>query len=130
MGRPNVHIQEQKPRPGDERAIAQAIWELSTYPIERAYRGVKTVTAAYTMDPVRDRVILADGSAGAFQVTIPSAAEADHVEYTVVAIDVTGNITVAATSGNINGAANVVLGTQYLTITVVSDGSNYFRTDL
>jgi hypothetical protein len=63
-------------------------------------------------------------------VTLPDAAEADHVEYTVVAIDVTsGNVTVATGGGNINGGATVVLGTQYHSLKVASDGTNYYRTD-
>jgi len=133
MARPQVEIDEQKPAIGDAAATAQSVWELSraaSLGASRSMRDAKTKTAAYTMDPVLDRVILADATGGAFTVTLPDAGEADHTEYTVVATVVSGgNVTVATVAGNINGAATVVLGTQYHGVTVASDGSNYFRTD-
>jgi len=108
--------------------MAQSIHELSQYPIHRAYRDVKTKSAAYTLDPELDRVILASGST---TITLPDAANADFVEYTVVKTDAGGTtVTVDTIAGNINGAASVGITTQYQSITVASDGSNYFRTDI
>lgn len=97
----------------------------------RAMRDVKTKTADYTMDPLSDRVILVDTSsaAGTVTITLPDPDEADHCVYTVVTIDATRNVTVDGGSGNINGAATAALNTLYDALNVVSDGTNYFRTD-
>jgi len=130
VARPDIEFPERKPAPDDASDMARSIWDISSYPIHRVYKDVKTKTAAYTMDPVLDRIILADATAAGFIVTLPDAAEADYVEYTVVATVVSGgNVTVATGGGNINGGAAVVLGTQYHSVKVASDGTNYYRTD-
>jgi hypothetical protein len=133
--RPPVDFEEQKPRPDDPADMANAIWELSNYPVGRAYVDVKTKTADYTMDPLLDRVILADGTGGAVLITLPAAADADFVRYTVVAIDVSGgNVSVldgglANILGVTNGSPGLTMATAGLSITVVSDGTNYHRVD-
>ncbi len=130
MSRPDVEFPRHRPKAGDNRSIARAISEISLYPIERLYSTPKTVTAAYTLVVGEDRTIFADATGGAFTVTLPAAADADYVAYTVVATVVSGgNVTVATGGGNINGAATVVLSTQYHSVQAESDGSNYFRTD-
>jgi hypothetical protein len=53
-----VELPERKPMPDDAADIARSIWDISSYPIHRAYQDVKLKTAAYTMDPVLDRIIL------------------------------------------------------------------------
>lgn len=131
MTRASVDFQEEKPTPGDDNAIATAIWRMSLYDIGRTYRNQKPKTAAYTMDPIKDRIILADASGGAVTIILPAAAEADETEYTVVATDVSGGaVTVNSLSGNINGNPSVLITLQYHSITVVSDLTNYFRTDI
>ncbi len=111
------------------RAISEMGIELNVA-LNRAARNVKTVTAAYTMDPIADRIIFADATGGAFTVKYPDAGEADHTEYTVVRINGGANaVTVGTVSGNINGSATVTLGTQYHGCAAASDRTNYIRTD-
>lgn len=131
MARPEIDFREQVIGKKDHRGIVRAIHELSIYPIHRAYMDVKTKTADYTIDPLLDRVILVDASGGSVTISLPDAADADTVEYVIVAI-VTGNDVVVDTVGsaNINGSSSVTTSTQYVSIRVVSDGTNYFRTDV
>ena len=134
MPRPDVDILEQVVHKGNSRAIVRAIRELSIYPIHRVYRDVKTKSAAYTMDPVLDRIILVDASGGAVTITLPDAPDADYTEYVIVAIDTDSgaNAVTVATAGSstINGASTVATSTQYISIRVASNGVNYFRTDI
>lgn len=86
----------------------------------------RSVTAAYTMVAF-DRVVLADATAGAFTVTLPSAVGRHGQQPLVVKrTNAGGNaVTVGSTSGTIDGAATQSLAAQYASITVVSDGTNW-----
>ena len=130
MPRPPIDTQEYKIQPDDKAGIAKAINELSlllSLQSNRLARDAKTKTASYTMDPLSDRVILASGT---ITITLPDAAEADHTEYTVVNIG-SGVITVATIgSGTINGLTTLGITLQYNGVTVSSDGTNYYRTDI
>lgn len=87
--------------------------------------NARTVTTTYTMAP-RDRVILADGSGGAFTVTLPTpVGKKGQQALTVKRIGAAGNITIATAAGTIDGAATVTLAAQYALRTVVSDGANW-----
>ncbi len=139
MGRPPIefNIGPPKTRPEKNREAIQelqrAVAEISEYRLDRIFRNVKTKTAAYTMDPELDRVILVDASGGPVTITLPDAAEADYTEYVIVAIDTNagGNaVTVDTVAGNINGGGSVSTTTQYGSFRTVSDGANYFRTDI
>jgi len=136
MSRPNVDFPLQYPPADAPDLIARAIQELSSYQIHRAYRDVKTKTANYTIDPVLDRIILADGTSNTVLITLPSAAEADHTEYVIKAINITSAVTVntVATDGTLDGvdinAAPITLNPVYNSIRVCSDGTNWFRTDV
>ncbi len=125
MSRPDVDFPLQYPSPDDPNSIVRSIQELSSHPIHRAYWDVKTKTAAYTMDPVLDRVIIASGTT---TITLPNATEADHVAYTVKRVDAANTITVKAVGGTIDGTAagtGKTITTNFLSITVVSDGTNW-----
>ena len=132
MAQPDVIVQEQKPGPEDLGATAQSVWELSLdgdAAFRRSMRDVKTKAAAYTMDATADRIILASGTT---TITLPPAADADHTEYTVVRTGV-ATISVTTGGGTINGvnviAVPLTLTTIYHSVTVASDGTNYYRTD-
>ncbi len=71
------------------------------------------LTGTTTLDPVTDDVLFVDGTAGAFTVTLPSAATR-HRPYEFIKIDAANNVTVAAHSGEtVNGAATAVMTTQW-----------------
>jgi hypothetical protein len=88
--------------------------------------AVKSVTAAYTMQPL-DRIVLADATSAPFTVTLPSA-QGRHGQQalTVKRMNAGGNaVTVGAASGLIDGAATQSLGSQYARLSVVSDGTQW-----
>ena len=82
-------------------------------------------TSAYTV-AADDSTITADASGGAFQVTLPTAASIAGRQYTIKRTGAANNVTVGTTSAQtIDGASTKTLGTQFATITVQSDGSNW-----
>lgn len=87
---------------------------------------VRTVTAAYAVDGT-DCVVLADATGGAFTVTLPRADQAKGRIFRIKRLNGGGNnVTVQGTTGNIDGAGTNVLGAQYASIDLQSDGANWF----
>lgn len=85
---------------------------------------IAVVRAAYTADET-DWLILADGTAAAFAVTLPAASRVQGMAVTVKKTDASANaITIGAT---VDGAANPTLATQYKAMTVVSDGNAWLK---
>ncbi|GIX04970.1 MAG: hypothetical protein KatS3mg114_0839 [Planctomycetaceae bacterium] len=89
--------------------------------------AVATKTTNYSVTST-DSVLLCDATSGALTVTLPTAAGITGRQYSIKRISSGANtVTVAAQSGQtIDGTATRVLGTQYETVTVVSDGSNWW----
>lgn len=90
---------------------------------------VTTVTAAHTVTDT-ERVILADATGGAFEVTLPTDPY-EGQSVTVKKIDgAANNVTVAtpaeATPNTIDGTASVDLTTQNEVVRIVSDGIDWF----
>ncbi len=83
--------------------------------------AIKTVTANYTVAST-DSTILASGS---ITVTLPSASGISGREYIIKNIGAS-TVTVASSSGLIDGSSTFSLGSQYETITVQSDGTNWW----
>lgn len=81
-------------------------------------------TTTYAM-VAGDTVILGNTASGGFTVTLPTAVGATRA-YTVKKIAAANTLTVASASGTIDGAATVTIVVQYESITVVSDGTNWF----
>lgn len=86
-----------------------------------------TKTGAYVAT-VSDNVILADGTGGAFHVTLPTAVNRNGATLTVKKIDSSANvITIDTTSSQtIDGVTTKVISTQYQSYTVVSDNANWW----
>lgn len=87
-------------------------------------KGVKitalTQTGNYSMSST-DCLILADATAGNLQITLPSLNTGTLA--IVKKVDATANtVTVALPSGLIDGAASIVMGTQYESVMVVKSG--------
>jgi len=74
-----------------------------------------------------DQFILADATAAAFTVTLPSAAGTAGRQYTIKRVNSgSNNVSIGTTSNQfIDGAATKTLGAQFSWLTVVSDGSIY-----
>ena len=99
---------------------------------QRGGTKVVTKTTAYTAD-LDDNTILANGAGGSFSVTLPAAAAAfDSTnlisrEYTIVNIGVSGTITIQANGAEtIVGVNTQVMTNQYTSITVYTDGSQWW----
>jgi hypothetical protein len=86
--------------------------------------SLATKTSAYTLITT-DSVIVADATAGAFTVTLPSAAGIAGRQYTIKRTNGGGNnVTVGSMGGQtIDGASTKILGAQFSYLTVLSDGS-------
>ena len=88
------------------------------------YKAVRTITESYTVSDV-DELILADATSGAITVTLPKAVDGRTI-YTKK-IDNSNNVTIATTgSETIDGQAQQTISTQWDTVEVISDGSNWF----
>ena len=89
--------------------------------------AITTKSAAYTAT-ANDETILANVSAGAFAITLPTAVGATGKTYIVKKIDSSANsVTVNTTSSQtIDGATSRLLTNQYDAIQVQGDGSNWF----
>ena len=86
----------------------------------------KTVTSVYQMG-INDSVILADTSAGAFTVTLPTALNANRVSFYLKRVDNSVNDLTVGTPGVelIDGSATLTLF-GYETIHLYSNGSHYY----
>jgi hypothetical protein len=89
--------------------------------------GVDVFTSGASLTAI-NHVCLCDASGGAFQINADSSAANLGREYTVIKTDSSANAVTVQGFGfeTINGAANVVLSSQYDRVTIVSDGSNWF----
>ena len=84
-------------------------------------------TGAYTV-VAGDYIITGDATTGAFTITLPTAVGIAGREYIIKKVDSSANaITVDANaSETIDGALTQVISDQYTSITIVSNGSNWY----
>lgn len=99
-------------------------YDFGDWPIAPKFR-MTSVTTAYTIDSsYPDFFILCDATGGAFNVTLPAATNKDGRIYHIKKTDVSANaITII---GTIEGAVNPTLAAQYNSMTIYSDGTNWF----
>lgn len=85
-------------------------------------------TANYTASIETDSVILCDATGGAFTITLPTAASADGYQFDIKKIDASANTVTVDGDGaeTIDDSTTAVLTTQYESITVYSDGSEWW----
>jgi len=88
--------------------------------------AVTTKTAAYTISDT-DSIVIADATTAAYGLTLPSAVGIAGRQYLIKKRDSSANaVTVATTSSQtIDGASSFVLGSQWVFVTVISDGANW-----
>lgn len=86
-----------------------------------------TKTSSYTL-VASDNVILGDASGGNVVITLPLASIASGYRFQIKKIDSSSNTTSLQCSGGdtIDGSTTAVISVQYLSITIVSDGSNWY----
>ena len=89
-------------------------------------RGVKSITATATVGS--GGVFLVDATGGAVTLTLPLAAAIIGRVISVKKIDASGNAVTVDGSGSetIDGASTAVLTSQYDSVTVMTDGSEWF----
>lgn len=88
--------------------------------------ALSTKTGNYTITAA-DSIILADATAGARTMTLPTAVGIPGRQYTIKRINAGANtVTVATTSPQtIDGSSTYSLTSQYQKVTIVSDGTNW-----
>ena len=86
-----------------------------------------TKTTNYTVT-TSDTVILADATAGNVTITLPSASSASGYRFFVKRIDGSANSVSIARAGSdtIDGSISLNITVQYVSITLISNGSNWF----
>jgi hypothetical protein len=102
-----------------------ATWQL---PASSNRQTVATKSASYPVT-TNDEVILANAGSTPITITLPTAVSNTNL-YVIKKIDSSGNnVTVATTSSQtIDGGTTAVIKVQYASISVVSDGSNWYIT--
>lgn len=89
--------------------------------------NTSTKTSNYTA-ATSDTVLLADAASGNVTITLPTASTASGYRFFVKRIDGSANSVSVQRSGSdtIDGVASQSLDVQYTSITIVSNGSNWF----
>ena len=114
-------------------AAPDAVWQLGEFVEVDALDGwivkgnIVTVTAAYSVT-ARDHTILADATAGSFDILLPDAASVDGQIFNIKRIDGTGNeVAITTTSSQtIDGYTSGEIGpTENESFAVQSDGANW-----
>lgn len=91
--------------------------------VNNGFKSVVTKAESYSVQ-LSDSVILVNG---AYTITLPSASTAGNgANFTIKRIG-TGTVTIDSTSGNIDNNSSIQITTQYEYVTVVSDGSNWWK---
>lgn len=91
-------------------------------PDASAKTGVYSVVAAD-----ESKLITADATGGAFQITLPVTLISTGMALRIVKIDASANaVTIAPSSGNINGAASLTLTRQFSAVECVWNGSTWY----
>jgi len=87
--------------------------------------NVVTKTGAYILTAA-DGIVLCNASSGVFTITLPAASR--NIMYSIKKIDSSGNIVTIDANGSetIDGDLTVSLNTEGESITIVTDGSNWF----
>jgi hypothetical protein len=86
-----------------------------------------TKTTTYTLTTT-DQIILADASGGAFTLTLPAASGNTGLTFYITKIDSSTNIVTidGNSSETIDGTTTKLLGSQYDSIVITCNGSNWF----
>lgn len=90
-------------------------------------RDMRTETANYTA-VLTDDVILVDASGGAVTITLPAAADRTGKQYDIKKIDSSGNAVTIDGDGSetIDDSLTNIIGAQYNSVTIVSDGTEWW----
>lgn len=89
--------------------------------------AIDATDSPFSMD-IDDYLVLVDTSAGAVEISLPSAVTAANRRFIIKDKGNAGtnNITVSASSGNVDGFGSVSIQNSFATLPVFSDGSNFW----
>ena len=92
--------------------------------------GVATITAGITSINSSHSIILCNAASGSITLNLPTAVGVVGKTYNIKKIDSSENMVSVVSSGSqkIDGRASQDIYSQYVSITVVSDGSNWWIT--
>lgn len=92
-------------------------------------QNVISVSSGITIADTVNVIVLADSSTSGFSITLPSASEMAGKRITIKKSSGDSNtITVSGGGANIDGSGSQALTDPYAFMTVVSDGTDYYRT--
>lgn len=86
--------------------------------------NIVTKAVNYTLTNV-DHTVLGDATSGVITLTLPSASVVPNQMYTLMKTDASANAVIVA--GTVNSASNQSLTTQFNTITIHSNGANWYK---
>ncbi len=100
--------------------------DLEPEAIATASRLVSVQAGAYGPSADIGEIVLVNAASGPVTITLPTAASNNHM-YTIKKIDSSSNdVTVTTTSSQtIDGGLTALLRVRYVSVTLVSDGSNW-----
>ncbi len=103
------------------------LWVLAQLRALRVNGYTRTVTASYTV-LMGDYAILCDASSAALTVTLPSALGVRSQVFHIKKVDSSGHSVTIVCYGSetLDGLASQSTSTQYESISVVSDGANWY----
>jgi len=110
-------------------ASGEFIRKTDSTTFENSSAGITEIvskTAAYTAT-LADHVITCDASSNAFAITLPAVATANRVIYHIKKTDSSSNVVTVDgnASETIDGATTATITTQFESIMIVCDGSNW-----
>lgn len=100
---------------------------LNSGAVATASRNISVQTSNYSPGTTTSEIILANANSGAVSITMPSAVANNNL-YFIKKTDTSINyVTINTTSSQtIDGGLSAVLKVPYVSVTLVSDGANWF----
>jgi hypothetical protein len=89
-------------------------------------KNIRTVTNNTNILAISDYTILADATSNTIDITLPDAATTENQIFVIKAINITNNVTVDTSGGNIDGSSTYTFSQTNESITVQSNGTNYY----
>ena len=90
--------------------------------------AVETVTASSDTLDETNHIVLCDCTSNSITINLPAASGNKGLTYVIQKIDATGNIITVDGNGSetINGSTTKSISSQYTSLRIVCDGSNWF----
>lgn len=111
------------------RYLDELVREIENYTStseEESFRPIYAQITTATQAIGKYTVYLADATSGNLTISLPDADKAENAVYTFKKTDASGNyVRFQSSSANIDGASTLSTTTQYVSYTVLSDGTSW-----